>query len=161
MQLKQQDLWTSSFSEAPANRSQLPERDLAWMIRAATWHSTPLQWLASCAPVGLYSKTSLDSLVQMEDGTLGAFSQQWGNAGISAPGGFSMRNISEFHSGAVASSLSDILETGDLPPRYFLSATACKGILRRAEKRGKELPEALGRALESVAESKASPVEKA
>jgi hypothetical protein len=38
------------------------------------------------------------------------------------------------------SSLSDILETGDVPQRYFLSPKACSGILRRAEKRGKELP---------------------
>jgi hypothetical protein len=46
--------------------------------------------------------------------------------------------------------LSDILETGDVPQRYFLSATACKGILRRAAKRGKELPEPLMRALEAA-----------
>jgi hypothetical protein len=44
-------------------------------------------------------------------------------------------------------SLSDILETGDLPQRYFLSAKACRGILRRADKRGKELPQALRLAL--------------
>jgi hypothetical protein len=37
-------------------------------------------------------------------------------------------------------SLSDILETGDVPRRFYLSARACRGILRRAEKRGKELP---------------------
>jgi hypothetical protein len=43
----------------------------------------------------------------------------------------------EFPSAAVACSLSDILETGDVPQRYYLSATACRGILRRAEKRGK------------------------
>ncbi len=60
---------------------------------------------------------------------------------------------SEFHSGAVASSLPDVLETGDLPQRYFLSATACRGILRRAEKRGKALPEAMRSALEAVAGS--------
>jgi hypothetical protein len=53
----------------------------------------------------------------------------------------------EFPSAAVASSLSDVLETGPLPPRYFLSATACKGILRRAAKRGKVLPSALHSAL--------------
>jgi hypothetical protein len=46
--------------------------------------------------------------------------------------------------------LSDTLETGELPQRYFLSATACKGILRRAEKRGKQLPEQLKQALEQV-----------
>jgi hypothetical protein len=47
--------------------------------------------------------------------------------------------------------LSDILETGDVPQRYYLSATACKGILRRAIKRAKELPELLRLALESQA----------
>jgi len=46
--------------------------------------------------------------------------------------------------------LSDTLETGDLPQRFFLSATACQGILRRAEKRGKKLPERLQQALEAV-----------
>jgi hypothetical protein len=42
------------------------------------------------------------------------------------------------------------LETGDVPQRFFLSATACQGILRRAEKRGKVLPEALERSLKAV-----------
>jgi hypothetical protein len=46
--------------------------------------------------------------------------------------------------------LSDTLETGDLPQRFFLSATACQGILRRAEKRGKQLPSALEQALTAV-----------
>jgi hypothetical protein len=65
--------------------------------------------------------------------------------------GFSMHSISEFHSGAVACSLSDILETGDVPRRFYLSATACRGILRRAEKRGKDLPGSLKAALEDTA----------
>jgi hypothetical protein len=43
------------------------------------------------------------------------------------------------------------LETGVVPQRYYLSAKACQGILRRAEKRGKALPDALKVALESVA----------
>jgi hypothetical protein len=42
------------------------------------------------------------------------------------------------------------LETGDVPRRFYLSATACRGILRRAEKRGKQLPISLQTALESV-----------
>jgi hypothetical protein len=54
-------------------------------------------------------------------------------------------------SDAVASSLSDVLETGELPRRFWLSSTACRCILRRAEKRGKELPEALKSALLAVA----------
>lgn len=47
-------------------------------------------------------------------------------------------------------SLSDILETGGVPQRYYLTAKACAGILRRAEKRGKTLPEPLEIALMSV-----------
>ena len=43
--------------------------------------------------------------------------------------------------------LADVLEQ-DVDPKYYLSAKACAGILRRAEKRGKELPEALRAALE-------------
>jgi hypothetical protein len=62
-----------------------------------------------------------------------------------------MRNSSEFRNGGVVSSLSEILETGIIDNRYYLSARACRGILRRAEKRGKELPGQLRVALESVA----------
>ena len=66
-------------------------------------------------------------------------------------GPLSTRNGSEWRSGAVACSLSSILETGPVDPRYFLSPKACAGILRRAEKRGKELPEPLRLALLAVA----------
>jgi hypothetical protein len=66
---------------------------------------------------------------------------------MGSPTGFWTLSTSEFHSGAVASSLSDILDTGDVPQRFYLSATACKGILRRAEKRGKTLPRSLAAAL--------------
>jgi hypothetical protein len=48
-------------------------------------------------------------------------------------------------------SLSDILETGDLPQRFFLTPKACAGILRRAVGRGKVLPPPLQRALQAVA----------
>ena len=46
--------------------------------------------------------------------------------------------------------LSSILQE-HVPDRYSLSPKACQGILRRAEKRGKELPEVLKRALERQA----------
>jgi hypothetical protein len=49
------------------------------------------------------------------------------------------------------SSLSDVLETGPVLPRFSLSAKACSGILRRAERRGKALPPMLKAALERVA----------
>ena len=43
--------------------------------------------------------------------------------------------------------LSEVLESGPVPERYFLSAAACAGILRRAERRGKKLPAHLEAAL--------------
>jgi hypothetical protein len=53
--------------------------------------------------------------------------------------------------------LSDILEaTGSVPQRFFLSPKACAGILRRAAKRGKKLPEALEAALQAAASRMAS-----
>ena len=36
--------------------------------------------------------------------------------------------------------LSEVLETGAVHQRYYLTSKACLGILRRAEKRGNELP---------------------
>ena len=66
-------------------------------------------------------------------------------------GPFAMLNTTEFPSdGGVSSSLADVLETSVLP-KYYLSAKACAGILRRAEKRGRELPPSLQTALEHVA----------
>jgi hypothetical protein len=60
-------------------------------------------------------------------------------------------NTSECPRDAAESSLLDVLETGNVPQKYFLSPVACQGILRRAAKRGKTLPEALQVALQEVA----------
>jgi hypothetical protein len=68
-------------------------------------------------------------------------------------GGFSTLNISAWPNDASVCSLSSILETGPIPQRYYLSPKACRGILRRAAKRGKELPELLRLALKAVADS--------
>ena len=63
------------------------------------------------------------------------------------PGGSSTLNTGPAPlSGEDVSTLSQILE--DSPHRkYYLSRTACLGILRRAEERGKELPPQLRTAL--------------
>ena len=53
--------------------------------------------------------------------------------------------------GGQESTLSQIL-LADVPRRYYLSPTACQGILRRASARGKELPEVLKKALERQAQ---------
>jgi hypothetical protein len=127
----------SSSSDRRASRSASPESGSDWMTRAATWPSSPFALLDEFGPVGWFSRTSPASCRVTEDGILAPSSGSWANAGMGSPTEFLTLSISEFHSGAVASSLSDILETGDLPQRYFLSPKACAGILRRAENGGK------------------------
>ena len=82
-------------------------------------------------------------------------SERLQNAGMVSHGGFLTLNMSEAshspsqsRSTGVVCSLSDVLETGRVPEKYYLTAKACQGILRRAEQRRKKLPVALKEALE-------------
>ena len=61
-------------------------------------------------------------------------------------------SFGECPNAAVESHLSQILEASP-HPKYCLSAKACQGILNRAARRGKDLPEALKAALLSQSES--------
>ncbi len=75
------------------------------------------------------------------------------------PTAFSTHSFGECPSVGVESRLSQILE--DTPPRkYYLSAKACAGILRRAKRRGKELPPELKSALEMQSQSEKGPDER-
>ena len=65
------------------------------------------------------------------------------------PGVSSTLNITECPSDARESTLSQILIL-NAPEKYNLSVKACAGILRRAQKRGKELPPMLREALLEV-----------
>ena len=80
--------------------------------------------------------------------------QDWQNClSVTLHGASSMLNIGESPNEGAASSLSRILQpTEDVPEKYYLSPRACQGILRRAQERGKELPEDLRIALERQAQ---------
>ena len=78
----------------------------------------------------------------------GACCAPYKSAGIvTCPGEYAIVNSGEFHSGADVSFLSGILEGGGVAQRYCLSPVACAGILRRAKKNGKNLPEPLNSVL--------------
>jgi len=64
-------------------------------------------------------------------------------------GDSSTLNIGEFPNAERESLLSQILED-NVPQKYYLSARACQGILTRASRRGKPLPEVLRQALMDV-----------
>ena len=78
--------------------------------------------------------------------TWGGITMEWQDDGAWL-GECLMRNTGESPSAAVESRLSWILE--ETPPeKYYLSARACSGILNRAERKGKKLPQELQTALE-------------
>lgn len=70
--------------------------------------------------------------------------------GIPSLGESSTLNFGAYPKDVEESFLSQILQVR-VPKKYYLSPTACKGVLRRAEKRGKELPTILKEALERQA----------
>ncbi len=142
---------TFSWGEPLVSPSALRDLEEDWTMTVATWPSNFSALLIANGPDGWSGRTCPVSCRQMEDGTLVPSSGAWSNSGMASPTECWTLSSSEFHSAAVACSLSDILETGDVPQRFFLSATACQGILRRAEKRGKALPPSLQQALELVA----------
>ena len=92
---------------------------------------------------------SLDLRAGTNGQTQGAYWQMGG----ALLGAYTMHSFGESPNVAVESHLSQILQ--DRPhPKYCLSAKACQGILRRADNRGKALPEILRKALESQAGEK-------
>ena len=135
-----------SLSASPDSAKGLP-------IHAGTSPSSTLQWLTNNAPNGWSGKTSPASSTTTEDGTLVPSSGRWSNSGMGSPIECLTLNTSEWPNDAAVCSLSQILETGDVPQRFYLSPKACQGILRRAAKRGKSLPPPLARALQAVVDS--------
>ena len=106
-----------------------------------------------------YSRMFPDFSLPTGDVTLQGCSWKWTGSGIVEHGECLMLNGSEWPSaaeGSSACSLASILEPS-VARKYYLSAKACAGILRRAEKRGKELPTALRHALQQVAGAQSEP----
>lgn len=152
-----------SQEEPPAKVSAWQDFARALLTHGGTSPSPILPSLQGIAPAGWSGKTSPVSCQAARDGTLVPSSERWGNSGTGGPTESWTLSTSEHpaflgrpHNGGVVCSLSDILETGDLPQRFFLSQKACKGILHRAEKRGKSLPPFLRAALEAVASEQTS-----
>lgn len=158
-----------SIAEAGVSLAAMPDEVIpAYLSTLALLASSP--WMAAWRTAkGTGTEESLLENVQAAARVAaatrpGAFSlptqvrsSQWSaassaNSGFTtSPGECSIAATSECPSeGAVSSSLPDVLEA-DAPPRFFLSRKAGAGILRRAEKRGRELPHRLREALHDLA----------
>jgi hypothetical protein len=145
-----------SSAEPHASPSLSPDSERDWLIRVATSPLPISQFWTAIAPVGAVGRTSPASCRRTEDGRWEPFSEGWGNSGMGSPTECWTLSTSDWPSDGSACSLSAILETGAVPRRFYLSARACQGILRRAAKRGKSLPPSLAAALRAVASAPTS-----
>ena len=145
------DQLTFSWGEPHANPS--PSQDFArdLMTHEGTSCLPFFQSLINSVPSGSSGKMSPVYCRPTEEKILAPSSGRWGNSGMGSPTEFLTLNTSESPKDAEGCLLSDTLETGELPQRFYLSEKACRGILNRAEKRGKKLPPMLKQALEMQA----------
>lgn len=152
------DQLTLFAAEAPVRPSQSQGCDMAWLTRADASCSSTLPSLAAIVPAGLFGKMCPESCHFTEGKRSKRFSGGFKSSGIMHHGECLTLNMCEWTATLMpfptedrVSSLSDILETGAIPPKYFLSPKACAGILRRADKRAKAIPNQMRTSLEAVA----------
>ena len=117
---------------------------------------TTCAWLPNSVRELSSGKMSSGAFPPTEDETSPDSWPKLQGSGMAVRGEFWTANTPEWTAGQWPSrrddavcGLSELLTgTQRVPERYFLSRKACLGVLRRAEKRGKELPERLRQALE-------------
>lgn len=148
-----------SSEERPARDSASRGNKEESAIQEARCASPMSDFLKQCAPAISSRKTSRAFSARTGGGILKNSSVKLMKSGILSHGECWTLNTCEWTVTLVpflkeegVCSLSDILETGDIPQRYYLSRRACQGILLRAESRGKKLPEILRKILEFQAE---------
>ena len=131
-----QDIWSGKMSQEPSQaiREKISEPSLKKPQKSQI--KTPLYLDLRKTKMGNSNGVHLDVLWEMGGALLGEYT---------------MHSFGEYPNEERESHLSQILEEAP-PQKYSLSAKACRGILKRASKRGKELPEILQKALEKQAE---------
>src|SRR6185369_8651572 len=145
-----------------AKISPSPGSDEAWSTEPAPTSLLPSSSLwGDTNPGSSSSRTYRDFSPVMAGATWRDSSVRWSNSGMAWDTGLSTLATSECRSadGECSSSetrLADVLEPS-APQRFYLSARAAAGILRRASKRGRELPTELAQALTSLAQSSEPP----
>jgi hypothetical protein len=138
--------------ELPASPSASPGYDKGSPTLAADSCFAFLKSLEVTGLDGLSGKMSPASCHRTEDGILAPSSGGWKSSGTGGPIGSWTLSFSESPRDGVECLLSHVLETSDVPDRFYLSPKECAGILRRAERRGKKLPMQLRDALEAGCE---------
>ena len=149
------------FAEGlPASPSPAWEGGKDWRTLEGISPSNFSDWQRNSDPDGLYGKMSPESCQAGEDGILEPSSGRWQNSGMAAHGDaltfkwYDHATSPELSlSDADVSTLSDVLDPiSEVHPRHYLSPRACRGILRRADEHGQDIPGRVREMLERAAE---------
>ena len=111
-----------------------------------------LDWLNAAAPDLFSSRTCQVFSLPTGDKTSKSLFELWPNSGIVWDGVCLTAKTSESPSPASECSLLELIETGAVPQKYFLSPNAARGILRRAARMERELFPPLKKALEILSQ---------
>jgi DNA (cytosine-5)-methyltransferase 1 len=103
--------------------------------------------MQSYVPEFAKSAWSKESLFEIDFSDTTA-SYKWLKAGIAWKGSFISGSVYPTPSTPISSSLIDIVERKKVSRRYYLTANAAEGILRRVDNQGRKLFMPLRRALE-------------
>lgn len=114
----------------------------------ASWGSVSLELLSSRTSQAFFPATA--------DETSESLFERWPNSGMVWDGVYLTAKTSASPNPDEEYSLLDVIETGEVPPRYFLSPNAAEGILRRVEQAGRRLFPPLRNALEILAKDQSS-----
>jgi len=149
---------TSSQEAPPAKDSVSPESGSGRETHAPPSRSSMPDWCAAFVPASCSGRTcpaySRPTAAEISEPSC----VRWRNSGTVSHGACWTFSTPEWTasperlpSGGAVCGLSDVLEeTDESLLKYFLSARACSGILRRAERRGKDLPPLLDTALREM-----------
>src|SRR5205814_1035307 len=113
-----------------------------------------LDYLSKVAPRFLSSRTFQVSSLATEGKTSKSSFERWPASGMAWDGVCLTAGTLESPSHVRESTLSAAIETGEVPLRYFLTANAAQGILRRANRMGRPLFPPLRRSLEILAKGR-------
>lgn len=112
-----------------------------------------LDWLSNACPELFSSKTFMVYSVHTEAEISRLLSERWPNSGMLLDGVCLTAKTSESPNHAKESTLWDVIEKGQVQDKYFLSAGAARGMLRRTDQMGRNLFPPLRECLEILAEA--------
>ena len=138
---------TSKPSSRKSSKSQTQQRPMCLCLKTADGPSKGVcgEWESMEYPFPWLTDYTMLNTLEYRNGEKGCVS--WLTSTDSPQPTFCLTlNLSERPRIPNPILLSDILEE-EADPKYNLSAKACRGILNRANKRGKKLPEVLEKAL--------------